>query len=50
MVKIIIDTTPSIKYTFTVVDPADFSEAILTIKDSRKQDNVWKRISLEDLQ
>lgn len=44
MVKIIIGTTPTIKYTFSVVDPADFAEAIMTIKDSRKQEKLRKTL------
>lgn len=44
MVKIIIGTTPTIKYTFKIVDPADFAEAILTIKDSRKQEKLRKTL------
>lgn len=44
MVKIIIGTTPTIKYKFSVVDPADFTEAILTIKDSRKQEKLRKTL------
>ena len=44
MVKIIIGTTPTIKYKFSVVDPADFSEAIMTIKDSRKQEKLIKTL------
>lgn len=46
MIKIVIGTTPTIKYTFSVVDPADFAEAILTIKDSRKQEKL--RLTLDD--
>ena len=44
MVKIVIGTTPTIKYKFSVVDPADFVEAILTIKDSRKQEKLRKTL------
>ena len=44
MTAIIRGTTPTIKYTFSVVDPADFSEAILTIKDSRKQEKLRKTL------
>lgn len=44
MVKIIIGTTPTIKYKFSVVDHADFSEAIMTIKDSRKQEKLRKTL------
>lgn len=44
MVKIIIGTTPAIKYKFSIVDPADFTEAILTIKDSRKQEKLRKTL------
>ena len=44
MVKIVIGTTPTIKYKFSIVDPADFTEAILTIKDSRKQEKLRKTL------
>lgn len=44
MVKIVIGTTPTIKYTFKTVDPADFAEAILTIKDSRKTEKLRKTL------
>lgn len=44
MTKIVIGTTPSIKYTFKIVDPADFVEAILTIKDSRKTEKLRKTL------
>lgn len=44
MVKIIIGTTPTIRYKFSIVDPADFSEAIMTIKDSRKQEKLRKTL------
>lgn len=44
MVKIIIGTTPTIKYKFSIVDPADFTEAIMTIKDSRKQEKLRKTL------
>lgn len=44
MIKIVIGTTPTIKYTFKTVDPADFSEAIMTIKDSRKQEKLRKTL------
>lgn len=44
MVKIVIGTTPTIKYKFSIVDPADFVEAILTIKDSRKQEKLRKTL------
>lgn len=44
MVKIIIGTTPTIKYKFKVVDPSDFTEAIMTIKDSRKQEKLRKTL------
>lgn len=46
MVKIIIGTTPTIKYKFSIVDPADFSEAIMTIKDSRKQEKLRKTLDM----
>lgn len=46
MTKIVIGTTPAIRYTFKIVDPADFVEAILTIKDSRKQEKL--RLTLDD--
>ena len=46
MVKIVVGTTPTIKYKFSIVDPADFADAILTIKDSRKQEKLRK--TLED--
>lgn len=46
MIKIVIGTTPTIKYTFSVVDPADFSEAILTIKDSRKTEKLRKTLDM----
>lgn len=32
MVKITIGTTPTIIYTFSIVDPANMTEAVLTIK------------------
>ena len=44
MVKIVIGTTPTIKYTFSIVDPADFAEVILTIKDSRKTEKLRKTL------
>lgn len=44
MIKIIIGTTPTIKYTFKTVDPADFTEAIMTIKDSRKTEKLRKTL------
>ena len=44
MIKIVIGTTPAIRYTFKIVDPADFAEAILTIKDSRKQEKLRKTL------
>lgn len=44
MVKIILGTTPTIKYKFSIVDPADFAEAILTIKDSRKTEKLRKTL------
>lgn len=44
MVKIVIGTTPTIKYKFYIVDPADFAEAILTIKDSRKIEKLRKTL------
>ena len=44
MTKIVIGTTPAIRYTFKIVDPADFAEAILTIKDSRKQEKLRKTL------
>ena len=44
MTKIVIGTTPTIKYKFSIVDPADFAEAILTIKDSRKQEKLRKTL------
>ena len=47
MVKIVIGTTPTIKYTFSTVDPADFAEAIMTIKDSRKQEKHTLNIKIE---
>lgn len=46
MIKIVIGTTPTIKYKFSVVDPADFAKAILTIKDSRKTEKL--RLTLDD--
>lgn len=44
MVKIIIGTTPTIKYKFSIVDPADFETAVLTIKDSRKAEKLRKTL------
>lgn len=44
MTKIVIGTTPTIKYKFNIVDPADFTEAILTIKDSRKTEKLRKTL------
>lgn len=44
MIKIVIGTTPTIKYKFSIVDPADFFEAIMTIKDSRKQEKLRKTL------
>ena len=44
MVKIILGTTPTIKYRFSIVDPSDFSEAIMTIKDSRKIEKLRKTL------
>lgn len=44
MVKIIIGTTPTIKYKFKMVDPSDFAEAILTIKSGKKQEKLRKTL------
>lgn len=44
MIKIILGTTPTIKYKFSIVNPADFAEAIMTIKDSRKQEKLRKTL------
>ena len=44
MTKIVIGTTPTIKYKFSIVDPSDFAEAILTIKDSRKIEKLRKTL------
>lgn len=44
MIKIVVGTTPTIKYTFSIVDPAGFAEAIMTIKDSRKQEKLRKTL------
>ena len=44
MVKIILGTTPTIKYRFSIVDPSDFAKAILTIKDSRKAEKLRKTL------
>ena len=44
MIKIIIGTTPTIRYKFNTVDPADFSEAILTVKDPRKIEKLRKTL------
>ena len=44
MVSIVIGTTPTIRYKFSIVDPADLSEAILTIKDSRKTEKLRKTL------
>lgn len=44
MTKIIIGTTPTIIYKFSIVDPADFATAVLTIKDSRKQEKLRKTL------
>ena len=45
MVKIVIGTTPTIKYKFSIVEPADFTEAIMTIKDSRKTEKLRKTLN-----
>ena len=37
MTEITIGTTPSIRYDFKVMDPADFVQAILTIKDGNEE-------------
>lgn len=44
MIKIIIGTTPTIKYKFSIVDPSDFTEAIMTIKDSCKTEKLRKTL------
>lgn len=44
MVKIVIGTTPTIKYKFSIVDPAYITEAIMTIKDSRKTEKLRKTL------
>lgn len=44
MARIVIGTTPTIRYKFSIVDPADLSEAILTIKDSRTQEKLRKTL------
>lgn len=47
MTEITIGTTPSIRYDFKVMDPADFVQAILTIKDGNEEKI---RKTLEDAQ
>lgn len=44
MVKIVIGTTPTIRYKFSIVDPSDFVQAILTIKDSREIEKIRKTL------
>ena len=44
MTKIVTGTTPTIKYVFSTVDPADFAEAIFTIKDSHNQEKLRKTL------
>ena len=44
MTKIIIGTTPTIKYKFKIVDVSEISEAILTIEDSKKQEKLRKTL------
>lgn len=43
MVRIIIGTTPTIHYTFHIVDPADFTAAYLTVKDSATGTEVLRK-------
>lgn len=45
MINIIIGTTPTITYTFSLVTPADFASAILTIK---RNNNIVVRKELSD--
>lgn len=44
MIKIIIGTTPTIRYTFKIVDPADFTSAILTIIDRSGRKRLQKTL------
>lgn len=44
MAKIIIGTTPTIKYKFKIVNPTDLSEAIMTIKDGKKREMLRKTL------
>lgn len=44
MVKIVIGTTPTIKYNFKVIKPSDLHEAILTIVDRAKAEKVRKEL------
>ena len=44
MAKIIIGTTPTIKYKFKTVDVSEISEAILTIEDRRKTEKLRKTL------
>ena len=37
MTEITIGTTPSIRYDFNIMDPSDFTQAILTIKDGDEE-------------
>lgn len=44
MARIVIGTTPTIKYKFKIVDVSEISEAILTIEDSKKQEKLRKTL------
>lgn len=45
MIKITVGTTPTIIYTFHIVSPSDFTQAVLTIK---KHNAIYLRKNLED--
>ena len=45
MIRIIIGTTPTIHYDFHIVDPADFTAAFLTVKDSAGTEAMRKSLS-----
>lgn len=49
MYKIVIGTTPSIKFVFKKVDPSDFSKAILTFKNCTGQKILQKELDTAEI-
>lgn len=44
MVNIVIGTTPTIRFNFSIVNPTDFTEAIFTINDFNKAEILRKTL------